>query len=78
MIVKCFYCNGIMCNTTTSDFTDLGTSIIIVRGVPCHKCTECGEIAFDLKVGVRVEQIVDSLKESMQEVAIVRYSGNAA
>jgi len=76
--MKCFYCRGTMKEAITSDFTDLGTSIIVIRGVPCHKCSECGEVAFDLKVGVRVEQIVDSLKESMQEVAIVRYSGEAA
>ncbi|MCL2499055.1 MAG: type II toxin-antitoxin system MqsA family antitoxin [Defluviitaleaceae bacterium] len=76
--MKCFYCKGKMEETTTSDFTDLGNCIIVVRGVPCHKCAECGEVAFDLKVGERVEQIVNALKGSMQEVAIVRYSGEAA
>ena len=76
--MKCFYCRGKMEDTTTSDFTDLGKSIIVVRGVPCHKCTECGELAFDLKVGERLEQIVDSLKESLTEVAIVRYSDKVA
>jgi len=67
-----------MLDTTTSDFTDLGNSIIVVRGVPCHKCTECGEIAFDLKVGERVEQIIDSLKDSLMEVAITHYNSNVA
>jgi len=65
-------------STTTSDFTDLGKSIIVVRGVPCHKCTDCGELAFDLKVGERLEQIVDSLKASLVEVAITNYSNNVA
>ncbi|MCL2202647.1 MAG: type II toxin-antitoxin system MqsA family antitoxin [Defluviitaleaceae bacterium] len=76
--MKCFFCKGNLVDTTTSDFTDFGDCIIVVRGVPCHKCTECGEVVFDLRVGERVEQIVDELKDSMQEVAIVRYSPNAA
>ena len=76
--MKCFYCRGDMQDTTTSDFTDIGKTIIIVRGVPCHKCTECGEIAYDLKVGERVEYIVDSLKGSLMEVAITSYSENVA
>ena len=42
---------------TTSDFTDLGRCIIVVRDVPCHKCTQCGEISFNFGVGERVEQI---------------------
>jgi YgiT-type zinc finger domain-containing protein len=63
--------------STTSDFNDLGKKIIIVRGVPCQKCTQCGEIVFDLKTDVRVEEIVDTLKCSMtREIAVVQYSPN--
>ena len=76
--MRCFYCRSAMEDTTTTEFTDFGTSIIVVRDVPCHRCTECGEIAYDLKVGERVERIVDVLKKSMQEVAIIRYSAEAA
>lgn len=76
--MNCFYCRGKMEIAITSDFTDLGKSIIVVRGVPCHKCTDCGELAFDLKVGERLEQIVDSLKASLVEVAITNYSDNVA
>jgi len=63
---------------TTSDFTDLGTCVIVVRGVPCHKCTQCGEVSFNFSVGERVEQIIDSLKDSLMEVAITNYSENVA
>ncbi|MCL2605085.1 MAG: YgiT-type zinc finger protein [Defluviitaleaceae bacterium] len=58
-----------------SEFEDYGVCAIIVRGVPCHKCSMCGEIAYDLKVGVRVEEIMEAIKESLsKEIAVIQYS----
>ena len=64
--------------TLTTDVTDLGLSVIIVRGIPCHKCVQCGEVSFALDVGERLEQIVDALRDSLTEIAIVQYSDKAA
>jgi len=63
---------------TTTYFTDLGSCIVIIKGVPCHKCVQCGEIAYSLEVGERLEQIIDTLKNSLTEVAIIQYSDRAA
>jgi len=76
--MKCFFCKGKKENGVTIDVTDLGTRIIIIRGVPCYKCTGCGETTFDLTVGERLEQIVDVLKDSISEIAVVQYSSIAA
>ena len=76
--MKCFFCKGNMEETLTTDVTDLGSSVIIVRGIPCHKCVQCGEVSFALDVGERLEQIVDALRDSLTEIAIVQYSGEAA
>ena len=76
--MKCFFCKGEKENSTTIDVTDLGSSIIIVRGVPCYKCVQCCEVTFDLSVGERLEQIVDKLKDSISEIAVVQYSNVAA
>jgi YgiT-type zinc finger domain-containing protein len=67
-----------MVDDTTSDITDLKTCIIIVRNVPCHKCTQCGEVAYDFNVGERLEQIVDSYRDSLTEITVVKYSNTAA
>jgi len=67
-----------MAQDTTSDFTDLKTCIVVIRNVPCHKCIQCGEIVFDFNVCERLEQIVDNLKDSLTEVAVVQYSSPAA
>ena len=48
------------------------------RTVPCHKYKQCGETTFDLAVGERLEQIVDTLRDSISEIAVVQYSSVAA
>ena len=67
-----------MDDAITTDVTDLESSVIIIRGVPCHKCVQCGEVSFALDVGERLEQIVDSFRESLTEVAIIQYSDRVA
>ncbi len=62
----------------TSDFTDLKTCIIVIRNVPCYKCVQCGEIAFDFSVGERIEEIIESYKNAITQVAIINYSEKAA
>ena len=76
--MKCFFCKGKMVDALTTDVTDLESSVIIIRGVPCHKCAQCGEISFALDVGERLEQIVDTLRSSLTEIAVIQYSDNVA
>jgi YgiT-type zinc finger domain-containing protein len=58
----------------TTDVTDLGSCLIIIRNVPCYKCTECNEVIYTADVVKRLEAIVDKTKELMQEISIVDYS----
>ena len=76
--MTCIFCKGNMTSDTTTDFTDLKTCIVVVRNVPCHKCVQCGEVAYDFNVGEQVEQIIDELRGSLMEVAIINYSGKVA
>ena len=76
--MTCFFCKGSMKDDTTTYMADLGNCIVIVKKVPCHKCTQCGEVAYSLEVGKRLEQIIDMLENSLAEVAIVQYSDEAA
>ena len=76
--MKCFFCKGNMVDALTTDVTDLDSSVIIIRGIPCLKCAQCGEISFTLEVGERIEQIVDTLRNSLTEIAVVQYSEKAA
>ena len=76
--MKCFFCKGKMVDGLTTDVTDLDSSVIIVRKVPCHKCSQCGEVSFTLDVAERLEQIVDELKITVTEITVIQYSSAAA
>ena len=76
--MTCFFCKGDMEDGLTTYMADLDTSIVVVKKVPCSKCSQCGEVAYSLDVGKRLEQIIDSLESSLAEVAIVHYSDKVA
>jgi len=80
MNMKCILCKGKISDGVTTDVTDLESCVVIIRNVPCHKCTQCGEVSFSLDVSERLEKIVDSLKESdsVTEIAIIKYTDTAA
>ena len=59
--MTCILCEGGMVQGTTSDFTDLGTCMVIIKNVPCMKCTQCGEKAFVGATVKRIESIVNSV-----------------
>jgi len=67
-----------MINSFTTDVTDIESSIIIVRNVPCNKCSQCGEVSFSISVAERLEQIVDNLKSSVTEITVIQYTETAA
>ena len=76
--MNCFFCKGKMVDGVTTDVTDLESSVIIIRNVPCHKCSQCGEVTYSLDVAERLEQIVDSLREAVTEIAVIQFSSTAA
>ena len=62
----------------TTDVTDLGNCLVIVRNVQCYKCTEFNEIIYTADVVEHLEIIVESAKKMMQEISIIDYSKVAA
>ena len=61
----------------TTSVTDLENCLLIVRNVPCYKCTECNEIVYTGDVVKRLEQITEQAKQFAQEISIVNYSSAA-
>lgn len=41
--MTCFYCKGNIETSTTTYMTDYHDCYIIIKNVPCEKCTQCGE-----------------------------------
>jgi YgiT-type zinc finger domain-containing protein len=75
--MTCFFCKGTKEQWLTTDVVDLGGHVIVIKNVPCYKCAECGELTYDLAVGERIEEIVDTVKDTVSgEIAVVRYSSD--
>ena len=66
----CMECGANANKGYTTDVTDLGNCLVIVRNVPCYKCTECNETIYTADVINRLEEIVEQAKKMMQEIAI--------
>ena len=71
---KCFYCKGEMRDDFCNYMVDLNEHFIIVKHVPCHKCSRCGGVSYSGEVVVRIEEIVTKLKETLTEVVIEEYA----
>lgn len=72
--MKCQVCGAATEKGLTTSVTDLGRCLIIVRKVPCYKCSECNEIIYSADVVQHLENIIEAAKKLMQEVSIIDYS----
>ncbi|OFV69065.1 YgiT-type zinc finger protein [Acetobacterium wieringae] len=76
--MDCFLCKGKLTESTTTYMADLGNIIVIVKNVPCHKCIQCGEESFSGTAVVQLERIIDQLRNTLTEIAVVNYDNRAA
>ena len=72
--MRCFKCGANAVKGTTTSVTDLGNCLVIVRNVPCYKCSECDEVFYTGNVLERLEKIIDEAKKVMQEISIIDYT----
>ena len=76
--MNCFMCKGSMIDSVTNHVVNLKNCIIIIKNAPCTECTQCGETYYDDEVMMRLEKMVEKLKDSFTEVAIINYSDKSA
>lgn len=69
----CMNCGAKAEKSTTTYVRDLGKCIIIIRNVPCFKCTECNEVIYTGDVLEKINRIVETLKQQMTEIAVADY-----
>lgn len=75
--MACFSCKGDLVETSTTYMTSFNGCYIIIKNVPCKKCTQCGEEYLNGVTMKKIETIISRLKDLLTEVAIVDYN-NAA
>lgn len=72
--MKCMKCGTAAEKGFTTSVTDLDNCLVIVRNVPCFKCSECNEVIYTGDVVQQLEGIIASAKKLMQEISIIDYS----
>jgi len=72
--MKCQVCGATAQQGLATSVTDLGGCLIIIRNVPCYKCSECNEVIYAADVVQHLEKIIEAAKKLMQEVSIIDYS----
>ena len=73
----CMKCGSEAVKGFTTDVTELGSCLVIVRNVPCYKCEECNEVTYTADVVKKLENIIAKAKGLMQEISVIDY-GKAA
>lgn len=72
--MTCFSCKGNIIESTTTYMSECDGSYIIIKNVPCKKCTQCGEEYLNGVTLKKLELIISHLKNLLTEVAIVDYT----
>ena len=71
--MPCFICKGNLEETTTTYMTAVDKSYIIIKNVPCTKCTQCGEEYLNGVTLKKIETIIEKVKSILTEVAVIDF-----
>ena len=76
--VTCFFCKGDSRPSTVTHMIELEHCILIVKNVPCHRCSQCGEVTFDSNVIEQLDALAAHFENAMTEVAVVNCAPKTA
>ncbi|KNZ41286.1 type II toxin-antitoxin system MqsA family antitoxin [Acetobacterium bakii] len=76
--MNCFFCQDDMVDGTTTYMADLENCVVIIKNVPCHRCSQCGVESFSADIAQKIEEIFDKLKNKLTKIAVVNFSNQAA
>jgi YgiT-type zinc finger domain-containing protein len=76
--MKCISCGAVTYPSMTVDVTDTGNCLIIIRNVPCNKCSECDETIYNASVVKQLEFITTAAKSAVNDIAILDYTSKVA
>ncbi len=73
--MKCLSCKyGDMVNSATTYVSVLKDYVLIIKNVPCMKCTQCGDELFNTDILEKIEKIIATTEKLASEVSIIDYS----
>ncbi|MEN6411203.1 MAG: type II toxin-antitoxin system MqsA family antitoxin [Veillonellales bacterium] len=74
----CFMCKGHLENKESTFMVDLGNCIVIVKNVPSQVCSQCGEVSYSNETAKQLEKIVNAMRTSITEIAVIKFSDKVA
>ncbi len=75
--MKCIRCGQECFKSTTIEAVEFGFGVLVIRNIPCYKCEECDEIMYTGDVAYKIESIIESFKNSIEEVTVIDYKNVA-
>ena len=68
------YCkNSSFKKSITTHVVNYKDCIIVIKNVPCLECDQCGEKYYTDDVAEKLEEIIDTAKKMIQEIAVIDY-----
>ncbi len=74
--MQCLMCKGSLEDKTTVFMVEIEKCIILIKNVPSQVCRQCGAVSYDNTVSAHLEELVNSVKYTMTEIAILDYAGS--
>ena len=72
--IKCQGCGAEALESFTTSTTELeNNTLVIIRNVPCYKCTECNEIMYTASTIAKLERILETAKHIANEISIIDF-----
>ena len=72
--MTCFLCKGDIEKSTTTYMTEYNGCYIIIKNVPCNKCSQCGEEYLNGVTLQKIEHILDTCKQILTEIAVIDFN----
>ncbi|MCL1866501.1 MAG: YgiT-type zinc finger protein [Oscillospiraceae bacterium] len=60
-------------SSQNTHFSELDNCMVIIKKVPCYKCSQCGEIVYTMTMVEQIEKIIEEVKSIKKEVVIMDY-----
>ncbi|MCI8397217.1 MAG: type II toxin-antitoxin system MqsA family antitoxin [Clostridia bacterium] len=71
--MKCFMCKGNLEEQKTTFMTEFENCIVIIKNVPSLVCKQCGEVSYSDEVAKKIEELVNSVKNTITEITVINY-----
>lgn len=72
-MIKCMRCGKDVYKSTTAEAIEMDFGLLVIRNIPCYKCSECDEIFYSGDVALKIEEITETVKQFSQELTIIDY-----